>query len=352
MKIILVFISLMLIPFAILSYAENSPEYTEAKLEWSQHNFGIVNGTGTAKIILTDFDVPNIPTYIDTVTVFVYSDSFPEGIHLKLYETENNSGIFERTFSLSETRSAPSVLYVREGDTGIVTYTDDTLPTNHEFSEIQLMETTLIGLLGYPIERVPTSNPRIVGLDSDFVNFPVIGEQILLTSDIANQQDNSQKFIWIAQTVDSENKVQSLSWINGTINPHSSFSPSTSWIPQSAGEYRTTFFVWESIDNPTALSPPVELEYVVVSEPIYTLTEIDCIKGQLLHNNECVFVIGLGEELPEWATNYFLLKSDVITQYCELETGSGNSGSVTVENCSNILTYSIIDNEIEFVLER
>ncbi|MGY5148783.1 MAG: hypothetical protein ACW9W3_01835 [Candidatus Nitrosopumilus sp. bin_68KS] len=125
-----------------------------------------------------------------------------------------------------------------------------------------------------------------------------------------------------------------------------------SWIPQSAGEYRTTFFVWESIDNPTALSPPVELEYVVVSEPTYTLTEIDCIKGQLLHNNECIFVIELGEELPEWATNYFLLESDVITQYCEIETGSGSTASVTMKSCSDVLTYSIINNEIEFVLER
>ena len=342
----------MLIPFATLAYAENSPEYTEAKLEWSQHNFGIVNGTGTAKIILTDFDVPNIPTYIDTVTVFVYSDSFPEGINLMLYETEKNSRIFERIFSLSDTRSAPSVLYVREGDTAIVTYTDDTLPLDHIFSEIHLMETTLIGTTGPPLERVPTSNPRIVGLDSDFVNFPVIGEQILLTSDIVSQQDTPQEFIWIAQTVDSENKVQSLSWINGTINPYSSFSPSTSWIPQSVGEYRTTFFVWESIDNPTALSPPVVLEYVVVSEPTYTLTEINCIKGQLLHNNECIFVIGLGEELPEWATNYFLLESDAITQYCEIETSSGSASSITIERCSNVSTYSIINNEIEFVLEK
>jgi hypothetical protein len=55
----------------------------------------------------------------------------------------------------------------------------------------------------------------------------------------------------------------SLSWINGTINPQSSFSPSTSWIPQEAGDYSTVFFVWESLDNPSALSPPVEIEFAV-----------------------------------------------------------------------------------------
>ncbi|MDH3766356.1 MAG: hypothetical protein OER82_11190 [Nitrosopumilus sp.] len=56
--------------------------------------------TGTAKIMLTDFDVPNISSHIDTVTVFVYSDRFLEGIDLTLYETGKNSGVFERTFSL------------------------------------------------------------------------------------------------------------------------------------------------------------------------------------------------------------------------------------------------------------
>ena len=265
MKTIL-FLSLLLIPFATLSYAENSIDYTEAKLEWSQHNFGIINGTGTAKIILTDFDVPNLPNHIDTVTVFAYSDSFPEGIDLTLYETGKNTGIFERAFSLSETRSAPSVLHVMEGDTAIVTYFDNTLPLNHEFSEIHLMETTLIGMLGYPIERLPASNARIIDLGGNEIDSPAIGEQVLLMSDIASQEDHPQEFVWIAQTMDSKKTTVSLSWINGTINPQSSFSPSTSWIPQETGNYRTVFFVWESLDNPTALSPPVELEYTVVKE--------------------------------------------------------------------------------------
>ena len=264
MKIILLL--LLLVPFASLIYAENSPDYTEAKLEWSKHNFGIINGTGTAKIILTDFDAPNLPNYIDTVTVFVYSDSFPEGIDLELYETEKNSGIFERTFSLSDTRSAPSILYAVEGDTAIVTYFDDTLPSDHVFSEIYLNETTLIGLLGYPLERVPATNARIDDLNDNPVVSPYVGEQVVLLSDIVNQQDHTQKFIWLAQVVDDQRKTVSLAWIDGTLNPESHFSPSVSWIPERVGDYTVTMFVWQSIDNPTALSPPVELEFSVIQE--------------------------------------------------------------------------------------
>lgn len=304
MKIIIYLLMLLLIPFVIESYAENRLDYAEAKLEWSEYNFGIINGTGTAKIILTDFDVPNIPTYIDRVTVFVYSDSFPEGIDLTLYETEKNSGVFERIFSLSDTRSAPSVLYAREGDTAIVEYRDDTLPSDHAFSEIHLRETTLIGLLGYPTERLPVTNPRIVDLDENRLDFPILGEQILLQSDIASQQDTPQKFIWLAQTVDSQKRVQSLSWINGTINPQSSFSPSTSWIPQSAGEYRTTFFVWESIDNPTALSPPVEMEFVILTEKSVPVS-----KNKKLQEHYEIEILGLKDKysVGEKYSFYFVI---------------------------------------------
>lgn len=256
----------MLAPYSLVAYAENSLGYTEAQLQWDKHNFGMINGTGTANIILIDYDSNKIAHYAETVSVSVYSDSSPEGITLLLYETEKNSGVFERAFSLSDKRSAPNILYAREGDTATVAYTDYTLPLDHVFSEIHMIKTALVGSLGYPIERLPASNARIVDLDGNQIESPNIGEQILLTSDIVSQDDHPQKFVWIAQTINSQKQVQSLSWINGTINPQSSFSPSTSWIPKSIGDYKTVFFVWESIDNPTALSPPVEIEYSVVNE--------------------------------------------------------------------------------------
>jgi endonuclease YncB( thermonuclease family) len=287
MKTIPFFVLLMFIPFATLSYAENSFEYTEAKLQWSEHNFGITNGTGTAKIILTDPDSNKISYYAETVPVFVYSDSFPKGIDLTLYETGKNSGIFERSFSFSDTRSAPSVLYAREGDTAIVTYTDTTLPADHVFSEVHLMETTLIGLLGYPIERLPASNARIINLSGNEIDSPIVGEQILLMSDIASQEDHPKEFVWIAQTIDSQKITVSLSWINGTINSQSSFSPSTSWIPQEAGDYSTVFFVWESLDNPTALSPPIQIEFSVTKENTKkTTSEPD--KPQCIGDELCI----------------------------------------------------------------
>ena len=55
----------------------------------------------------------------------------------------------------------------------------------------------------------------------------------------------------------------SLAWITGSLSAGQSFSPALSWIPTQAGTYIATAFVWESVDNPTALSPPVSITVTV-----------------------------------------------------------------------------------------
>ena len=248
------------------TFAESPQEYTKAELEWSQANYKVTNGTGTAKIILSDPDVPNIPSYIDTVKVLVFSDSSREGIVLKLYETGKNTGVFERTFAFSDKRSAPNVLYASEGDTATARYVDDTLPSDSESDSVDLTATTLLGLTGPPMERAPITNARIVDISGNSPSTVVLGEQIQIFSDIANNQNREQKFVWIAQITDSSRETVSLGWIDGVLYNKTSFSPSLSWIPENYGQYTATMFAWESIDNPTALSPPVRIEFTVAKE--------------------------------------------------------------------------------------
>jgi len=238
---------------------------TLATLEWSQANYKITNGTGTAKIIVTDSDMNKISNAIDTIDVFVSSDSFQEGVFMRLYETKKDSGIFEKTFTLSEKRSSPNILFVREGDTATVTYTDKTLPPDNVFSEIVLMQTTLIGSTGPPLERVIASNFRIEDLKGQVISIPTISEekQVQLVANIKNQQDRNQNFVFFIQIQDSQGKAVSLSWITGTMMPLQSFSPSQSWIPHTFGTYTAQVFVWESVENPSALSPPLSFEISV-----------------------------------------------------------------------------------------
>lgn len=267
MKIVI--LSSILIAFIfqfVISGVFAEPYNSEATLTWDKANYRMTNGTGVAKLIVTDHDKNQYPFFAETVNVFVYSDSFPEGITLTLYETEKNSGIFERTFSLSDSRFAPNILHAMEGDTALAIYSDKPIPTDYLYQKIDLTATTLIGSTGPPLERVPASNARVMDMDQNGINTVVLGQQILLTSDIANSQSHNQTFVWIAQVTNSQEKTEALSWIVGTLNSQSSFSPTTSWIPTIAGDYKVVFFVWESLTNPSALSPPIELDFTVLKQ--------------------------------------------------------------------------------------
>jgi len=86
-----------------------------------------------------------------------------------------------------------------------------------------------------------------------------VDEQIMIMADISNNQDVQQNFAYITQVKNDEDVVISLSWLTGSLSPRQSFSPAQSWIPNESGNYHIQVFVWESIDNPEALSPPLSM---------------------------------------------------------------------------------------------
>ncbi len=93
----------------------------------------------------------------------------------------------------------------------------------------------------------------------------VVDEQIMIMTDISNNQDVQQNFAYITQVKNDDGVVISLSWLTGSLSPRQTFSPAQSWIPTESGIFHIQIFVWEGIDNPDALSPPLSMT-VNVSE--------------------------------------------------------------------------------------
>jgi len=93
-----------------------------------------------------------------------------------------------------------------------------------------------------------------------------IGKQVQIAADLKNNQDFEQEFAYIVQVQDESGITVSLAWITGMLSPAQSFSPSLSWTPSQTGKYEATIFVWESIDNPSALSPTLSLKINVGQE--------------------------------------------------------------------------------------
>ena len=92
-----------------------------------------------------------------------------------------------------------------------------------------------------------------------------VDEQIMVMADISNNQDIPQSFAYLTQIQNDKGAVISLSWLTGYLTPGQSFSPAQSWTPTEPGLYHIQVFVWDSIDNPEALSPPLSMT-VNVSE--------------------------------------------------------------------------------------
>jgi len=105
-------------------------------------------------------------------------------------------------------------------------------------------------------------NAQIVSQDENKIT---VDKQVMVVSDISNGQDRDQKFAYIVQIQDENNVVILLSWLTGSLAPRQTFSPALSWTPTSPGIYTIQIFVWASVDNPDALSPPLLLKVKVVN---------------------------------------------------------------------------------------
>ena len=93
--------------------------------------------------------------------------------------------------------------------------------------------------------------------------FVFVDQQVQIVADLTNSQDRIQNFVYIVQIEDDEGVSISLAWITGALSPNQRLSPALSWTPDKAGMYTAEIFVWESVTNPDALSPPLHLEIEV-----------------------------------------------------------------------------------------
>jgi hypothetical protein len=224
--------------------------------QWLEASYP-ASGTGVIRIIDPDMNLD--PEAVNNFSVDVWSDSDAGGIDLTVTETNEATGIFEGTVFFTTTdQSSGHRLRVAEGDTVTAEYEDNTLPDPYTTAdELDISATTLIGTIVPPLERAPAANLRTVDAFGNSLDTVSVDQQVQISADLSNGQDRVQEFAYLVQIQNGDGVTVSLAWITGSLSEGQSFSPALSWIPTSSGSYTATAFVWESVDNPTALSPPV-----------------------------------------------------------------------------------------------
>jgi hypothetical protein len=221
---------------------------------------------GSALLTVTDADENTNSGIIDTFTAAVFSDSDNGGFTLTLNETDEDTGVFEGTVYFTSTdATSGSNLRVSEGDTITAEYSDTTLPEPYTDSDSLTIASTLtIGTAFPPLERAPAANARVVDAFGSSVAEVSVGQQVQIAADVANGQSSDQPFAYLVQVQDGDGVTVSLAWITGSLTAGQSMSPALSWTPSASGSYTATVFVWESVDNPTALSPTTSVSIDVV----------------------------------------------------------------------------------------
>ena len=224
------------------------------EVQWLEASYP-ASGSGIVRVIDPDMNLN--PEAVDNFDIIVWSDSDGGGIELTVTETNAATGIFEGTvfFGVGVDTSGHR-LRVVEGDTVTAQYYDNTLPAPFKETErVRVGATTLIGTVVPPLERAPISDLRAVDSFGNTLDVVSVDSQIQLAADLTNNQDKAQEFAYLIQIQNESGVTVSLNWITGSLTAGQSLSPASSWTPTEAGTYEVTAFVWESIENPTALSP-------------------------------------------------------------------------------------------------
>jgi hypothetical protein len=211
----------------------------------------------SAIIRVIDVDMNLNPEALDNLPIQVFSDSDVAGIEVNAVETSESSGSFLATISLSQnSASSGNRLFSLPGDEIFAKYDDHTLPKPYSTSDNLEIETfSRVDSSIPPIERIQTSQITFSdGLGNSLESFSE-NSQMQIVGTVTNNHDFKQKFVYLFQVKNNENYVESVSWIQGEISPNQILDVSQSWIPKESGEYQIETFVWNSINDSTALSP-------------------------------------------------------------------------------------------------
>jgi hypothetical protein len=251
-------------------YNDGSVIVASASIAWNigeaSFDSSVASAGGSAVFTVVDPDENIDSTITDAFSVAIYSDSDSGGFTLTMNETDEDTGVFEGTvFFTADAATSGSNIRVSEGDTVTAEYTDETLPEPYTTSDdLTIAGTLTIGTAFPPLERAPAANARVVDAFGSSVAEVSSGQQVQIAADVSNGQSKDQAFAYLVQVQDGNGVTVSLAWITGSLTAGQSMSPALSWTPDASGSYTATVFVWESVDNPTALSPTVSVDIDVV----------------------------------------------------------------------------------------
>ena len=217
-----------------------------------------------ATISISDPDANRDPDVADTLRdIRVSSETDQVGEELSAIETGKDTGVFKLSFAITGTATSGGI-EVTTGDTVTVRYTDD-FPADFQASEedkdFKYTFTVGTGPAG-PGAVTPTA-PLLKDATGKELTSVIVGQQVVLSTTIVNNQDKSQTHATILEVRDGNGVTVFIGWGTGTLAAKASTSIGLSWTPDNPGSYTLRTFVLSDLATPQILSNPVESKITV-----------------------------------------------------------------------------------------
>lgn len=108
-----------------------------------------------------------------------------------------------------------------------------------------------------PSQKVTASRITIADTDGSEKASAAIGEQILIRTNLTNNQKEQQEFVFIVQIKNADGEILMLSWFKSTLNAQETAKVEHSWVPEEKGRFEIEGFVWKDIVEPEPLSDTI-----------------------------------------------------------------------------------------------
>lgn len=222
-----------------------------------------------AIITISDPDANQDPDIADSLTdVRVFSDSDAVGKEIPALETGVDTGVFRLSFQMTTGTSTGGVS-VNSGDTVTVEYNDE-FPGDYadriedvNDPDKEFTFTFTVGAGGIGTDTTTPSAPSLKDVSGDPIDEVTVGQQVVLSTTIQNNNDAEQPFVALVEVRDSDGITVFLAWQTGTLNPSGSAEVGLSWTPEEAGDYTIRTFIISDLANPQILSEVAATEITV-----------------------------------------------------------------------------------------
>ena len=141
---------------------------------------------------------------------------------------QNNACVDATTPPKNDLMITTSSKSVNQGDFLIISGKINLQEAQNTMRELDITNIRLVNAFGSKI--------------SDQIN---VNQQVQISADIKNNQEISQKFVYVVQVKNQNGVIVSLGWMNNSLNPGQTFSPALSWTPKNPEAYTVEIFVWD-----------------------------------------------------------------------------------------------------------